>query len=149
MSVIDEPAVAVAASRCLTARTVARRAGDEWTPSHPRTCAWCDYPTAALARLVDGFNAWAGAKDVEGRRVYARYDVQRFAEEARRHPDLAEAQIVEAQGLVAEISPRPLPPPDPRAHSSSVAGPDGEVEPVAVPAGGPAHDVDPELEAWT
>ena len=59
MTVIDEPAAAIAAGRCLTARSLARKPGDVWTPSHPRTCGWCDYPLDVLGRLIEGFNAWA------------------------------------------------------------------------------------------
>ena len=128
MTVIDEPAAAIAAGRCLTARSLARKPGDVWTVSHPRTCGWCDYPPDVLRRLIEGFNAWAGW--AERSRSYERHDARVWAESARRDPDAAERQIVAAQGF------QPTEPVDgPVAH-----------DPEAPP---PAPPVDEELAAWT
>jgi hypothetical protein len=57
MAVIDDPAVAIAAGLCLTARSIDERGV---TSQHDRPCQWCDYPLPELARLVDGYNQWAG-----------------------------------------------------------------------------------------
>ncbi len=128
MAVIDEPAAAIAAARCLTARSLSRRPGGEWTESHARRCDWCDFPLDVLAALIDGFNDWAGFKPRTN--TYARFDAQTWAEMARRHPEQAEAEIVAAQGFqpvtVADEAP---------AHEP-------EVPPAAPP-------VDEELAAWT
>lgn len=121
MAVIDEPAAAVAAARCLSARTLARRPGDEWRPTHPRRCAWCAYEPATLSGMLDGWNAWSGAKERGRATVYERYSAQAFSELQRRDPAEAERQIVEAQGL--------------------------EAEPMEAQAPGPAHDSE-DVTAW-
>lgn len=126
---IDEPAAAIAAARCLTARTIARRVGDTWTESHPRECSWCDLPLDFLRDAIDGWNAWAGAEDRGHGVVFRRYDAQAFAELSRQHPDEAERQIVAAQGFTEPAE-------DPLPEASTP----------------PAHQPDPvdeELAAWT
>lgn len=55
MTVLFGPADAIAAGRCLIARSIA---GGK-TADHPRRCAWCDEPVADLVALVGGFNDWA------------------------------------------------------------------------------------------
>ena len=149
MAVIDEPAAAIAASRCLTARSLSRKPGGEWTESPARRCGWCDYPPEVLAALIDGFNAWAGWS--ERSRTYERHDARVWAEMARRDHDEAERQIVAAQGL-QPMTPLEEPPArepggthrgdrEPYQPSASISS--GEAsEPVFLP------DVDEEL-AWT
>lgn len=107
---IDEPAAAIAASRCLTARSIARPRRGPWTEQHPRECSWCDLPLDFLRGAIEGWNAWAGPEDRGNGVVYARYDAQAFAELARRDPAEAERQIVAAQGL-ADPTPSPVEPP--------------------------------------
>lgn len=95
MSVIDEPASAVAAALCLVARN-----NDGVTSRHPRRCGWCDYPTDELVRMVDGFNTWAGFND--RRRTYERHDARVFAE----LPPARQAELVlAAQGFDPEPEP--------------------------------------------
>lgn len=101
MTVIDEPAVAVAIGHCLTARSLADRRG-AITTQHPRPCAWCDFPLEYLDQLVKGFLAWAEPKDQGGATVYGRFDANRFAELARHDPETALAQVRAAQELVEE-----------------------------------------------
>lgn len=125
MNVIDDPAAAIAASRCLTARSLAGRQGPV-TVQHPRPCAWCDYPLDGLSRMVQGFLEWSGFS--ERTRTYSRHDARLFDELTRRDPAAAEAEIVAAQGLEA-LEPEPPPP----AHESPP----------------PAPAVDEELAAWT
>lgn len=115
MNVIDEPADAVAAGRCVTARSIA----DGVTSQHPRRCGWCDYPLTDLNRMVDGFNQWADFNNRHG--TAARYDVRAFAELPRtRQLELIEA----AQGLeperIAVPDPTP-PPPEPSQPDTEVA----------------------------
>lgn len=98
VSVIDEPAAAIAAGRCVTARSLDTGRG-AITAQHPRRCAWCDYPLADLSRMVEGWNHWADGKDHGRSTVYARHDAQLFAERSRRDPVEAERLIVDAQGL--------------------------------------------------
>ncbi len=72
-----EPASAVAAAKCLTARL--------WVPGmgaldpgalHPRPCAWEDFTRDELAHLLADFNSEAGYNDRTNR--YADQAVQRF-----------------------------------------------------------------------
>lgn len=107
MSVIDEPIAAIAAGRCVLARSLATM-GRPPTPQHPRRCAWCDYPLADLSRMVEGWNHWADGKDRGQATVYARHDAQLFAERSRKHPAEAEALIVAAQGLEPLSVPQPM-----------------------------------------
>lgn len=128
MSVIDDPAVARAIDRCVTARAIADRRGPV-TRTHPRPCGWCDYPTDHLVRLLEGFNVWSGWD--ERTRTYERHDVRVWTVAARRNPAEAERLIVAAQGLVEPLPATPPPP----AHESG--------------APQPAPPVDEELAAWT
>jgi hypothetical protein len=119
MTVIDEPAAAVAAGRCVTARSLAVPGRDRTMANHPGPCAWCDYPLADLARMVDGFNAWAGWD--ERRRTYDRHDARVFQDLPRAEQ---ERRIVEAQGFDL-------------------------VAPTVVEAAAPVADLDDiDLEAW-
>jgi hypothetical protein len=102
LMVIDDPAAAVAAARCVTARSVTRTDRAPVTSQHPRTCAWCDYPLDVLAPMVAGFLAWAEPKDQGMGTVYGRHDVRVFFELPRAEQ---ERQITEAQGLV-DVTPR-------------------------------------------
>lgn len=78
MTVLFDPASAIAASLCLTARTI-----DSKRPMsrHPRPCGWCDYSLDELRQMVDGFNAWAGFRERSG--TYERHDARVFAERPR------------------------------------------------------------------
>lgn len=77
MTVIDDPAVAVVVADCLAARS-APRAGV--TSRHPGRCDWCDFPADYLARLLDGWNDWAGPRDRGRGTVYGRHDARVFSE---------------------------------------------------------------------
>ncbi len=94
MTVIFEPASAIAAGLCLTARTITT---DGRTARHPRPCGWCDYPIDDLRKLIDGFNAWAGWS--ERSHSYERHEARVFAE-----LKVAEqmALVLEAQAFPAE-----------------------------------------------
>lgn len=104
MTVLFEPASAIAASICIAARTLdsARR--------HPRPCGWCDYSVDELRSLVDGFNAWAGYDERKG--TYRQFDARVFQglppkEQAR--------QVLEAQAfppLAQAMQPGASPPAD-------------------------------------
>jgi hypothetical protein len=108
MSVILEPASAVAAGICLAARTIGKPPGI-LRGRHPRPCGWCDYPVEDLRRLVDGYNVWAGFS--ERSRTYERHDARVFAE----LPAAVQAELVlAAQDFPAleagpERDPDPLP----------------------------------------
>ena len=99
MAVITEPEVAVAIGRCVTARSLAT-VTRQVTSQHPRRCAWCDYPLAELARMVEGYNAWAGYSERSG--TYQRHEARVFAELPR---DEQVRRIVAAQGLESESQP--------------------------------------------
>lgn len=100
MTVIFEPAAAIAASRCLTAHSIdpvhAR------TSAHPRRCGWCDTPVEGLRQMVEGFNDWAGF-DLR-RNSYARHEVRVFVDLPRAEQ---ERQIVTAQELEPEPAKEP------------------------------------------
>lgn len=130
MSVIDEPHDAVAASRCLTARSLDTGRGAV-TAQHPRRCTWCAIDLAELTRMVEGWNAWADPRDRGRSTVYVRHAARTFVEWARKQPAEAEALIAAAQGL------EPLPGPEPQA--------------IEAPQPPPAHDpstVDEDVSAW-
>lgn len=113
MSVIDEPAAAVAASLCLTARVIADHAV---TTRHPSRCGWCDYPVTELAAMVDGFNAWAGFDERNG--TYQRHDARIFAELPR---ERQRALVIEAQAFEVEEPPPPEPMDAPAAPPADAA----------------------------
>ena len=94
-TLLDEPAAAVAASLCLLARD--RRGGT--TPRHPRRCAWCDWPPAQLAEMVDGFNDLAGFSERKG--TYRRHAARVFAG----LPPARQAELVRA---AQELEPEPM-----------------------------------------
>ncbi len=102
MSVIDEPAVAVAVALCLTARAIA----DARTARHPRRCGWCDYPTTELTRMVAGWNAWAGFDERHG--TYERHEARVFQAMPR---DQQIAAITAAQSFEPDAPPEPMAPP--------------------------------------
>ena len=114
MSVIFGAPEAIAAARCLNARSIDVKGR---TPDHPRRCGWCPEELADLRRLVEGFNAWAGYKPAGAQGGTAeRHEVRLFLELPRdRQRELIEA----AQQLVAEpvvpppSSPAVEPPPPP------------------------------------
>lgn len=99
--VIDEAALAIAASLCLIARD-----RDGKTRRHPRRCAWCDWPEAELRARIAGFNAWADRN--EDKSTYGRHDARVFNE----LPRTRQAELVrEAQDF--EPEPEPMRPPEP------------------------------------
>lgn len=89
-AILLEPASAIAAGICLTARTIAHG----HTVRHPRPCGWCDYDVADLRTLVDGFNAWAGYNG----RTYAQLLARIF--QGLPHREQV-AQVLEAQSFPA------------------------------------------------
>jgi hypothetical protein len=135
-NVLFDPAAAVAAGHCLTARSVdpERRT----TSVHPRRCAWCEYSADELARMVDGFNVWSGYR--ERTRTYERHDVRIFVElPAARQQEL----VIAAQGFEFAVEPPTEEPvtaaPTPAAHEP--------VEPPSAPeADGQANQED--VVAW-
>lgn len=103
MTVIFEPASAIAASRCLTARSIDPVHGR--TNAHPRPCGWCPTPVEGLRSMVEGFNQWSGF-DV-AKNTYERHEVRVFVDLPRAEQ---ERQIVEAQDFppVVEAEPEPV-----------------------------------------
>lgn len=106
MSVILEPASAVAAGICLAARTIGKPPGI-LRGRHPRPCGWCDYPPDDLRRLIEGYNVWAGWS--EKRRTYERHDARVFAE----LPAAVQAELVLAAQDFPALEPAPATPADP------------------------------------
>jgi hypothetical protein len=106
MSVILEPASAVAAGICIAARTIGSPPGI-LRGRHPRPCGWCDYPVDELRRLVDEHNAWAGFS--ERSRTYERHDARVFAE----LPAATQAELVLAAQDFPALEPEPQPERDP------------------------------------
>lgn len=98
MTVIFEPAAAIAAAICIAARTL------DSVARHPRPCGWCDWPLEELRRMVDGFNTWAGYDERRG--TYRQFDAQVF--QGLPHSE-QERRIVEAQALkpMEPIAPPP------------------------------------------
>jgi hypothetical protein len=90
-----DPASAVAAAKCLTARL--------WTPSkesvldpgafHPRPCAWEDYTRPELVRMLHDFNLAVGYDDRSNR--YEDPEVQRFRTRADQSALVRTAQYPE------------------------------------------------------
>ena len=115
MTVIDEPAAAVAAGLCLTARVIADHSV---TTRHPSRCGWCAYPTVELAVMISGFNAWAGFDERRG--TYQRHDARIFGELPR---DRQRALVVEAQAFEADDPPPPEPLTAPIAPPADVDAP--------------------------
>lgn len=98
----EDPAVAAAMGRCLTARSLARK-GEAFgaTTRHPRTCGWCDYPADELQAAVIEFRNWAEFNDRLG--TSGRHATRAFSHELSREQQ--EALIVAAQAFVEEESP--------------------------------------------
>jgi hypothetical protein len=104
MTVIFGAPEAIAAGRCLTARSIDVNGV---TTHHPRRCAWCAEPLDDLRRLVEGFNEWAGWKPIGAMGgVAARYDVQTFAElpRAEQLRQIAAAQAFEAESVQEAVA---------------------------------------------
>jgi hypothetical protein len=153
MAVINEPEVAVAAARCVTARALDQHGVTE---QHPRPCTWCDYDRGELARMVQGYNTWAGYSERSG--TYERHEARVFAELPR---DEQLRRIVEAQGLEPESQP---------VEAEADALPTGEREGGSIPldprgakdrpadaflvgqvqtnASAPAGDAELDVDAW-
>ena len=112
MTVLFEPAEAIAAGHCLTARTISRAAQPAATTAHPRRCAWCDWPAEELRSMVEGYNAWAGYDPARG--TYGRHEARVFQDLPRAEQ---QRQVIAAQGLeepVAEpVQPVDTAPPPP------------------------------------
>lgn len=92
----EDPAVAGAMGRCLTARSI--DPDHRLTNAHPRACGWCDYPTEELRAGLAEFVAWAGFDDPHSART-SRHATRAFADLHREEQD---ALITAAQVLVAE-----------------------------------------------
>lgn len=133
-TVISEPEMAIAAGRCLTARSLATPTRGAITVRHPRPCGWCDWPLEDLRRMVDGFNTWAGY--VARANTYAHHELRVWQEKPAAEQ---EALIVAAQAFEDE----------PTAEApGAMAGPAG-AEAHAAPASEliTAGTSEPELEA--
>lgn len=91
--VLFEPEAAIAASRCVIARSVS----DGRTPQHPRACGWCDYPLADLRSMVEGFNQWAEYSNRS--HTFGRHELRVWSEMPRAEQ---EARIVAAQAFPIE-----------------------------------------------
>lgn len=90
----NEPAVAAAMGRCLTARSLSAK--DAITARHPRPCGWCDYPRELLDGAVREWTARAEfdrnqGTDTSGYRTFRRLD-----------PDEREQLIRAAQELMPD-----------------------------------------------
>jgi hypothetical protein len=99
VTVIEEPADAIAAGLCLAARTLSPKAE---TNRHPRPCGWCVWDLDALRQLVDGFNRWAGYSERSG--TYDRHDARVFQD----LPAAEQRRLV----LIAQDFPDASPEPD-------------------------------------
>lgn len=118
MTVIFEPAAAIAAGLCLTARTIA----DGRTARHDRPCGWCAYPLEELRRMVAGFEAWA---ERDRRDIPRRFEVVAFQSLPGRQQ---QALVLAAQDFPpasAEPAPQPIadPPPPPAHEPDDEGGP--------------------------
>jgi hypothetical protein len=137
----QDPAVAIAMSRCLTARFVDPL--HRVTNRHPKACGWCGADIGPLQRVVDLFNTWA---EYDSRGVSARHLVRVFREQTRGDQL---AQIEAAQELGNDLwgvvtAPTPLP-----GETLAKAPPPAEPEPSTE---APAPDVEEqpaeEVIAW-
>lgn len=118
MTVIDDPAVAVAVGHCLGARSVATETRPAVTERHPRPCGWCDYPLEDLRRMLEGWNQWAEYNARSN--TFGHHELRIWTELPRAEQ--------EARVLAAQAFP--------------------ELAPVASPEPAPAHGVDEEGPAW-
>lgn len=107
MTVLFEPASAVAASICIAARML------DSTARHPRPCGWCEYSIDELRRMVEGYNAWAGYDERKG--TYARFEAAVFQglPRSEQAAQVLAAQAFEPMEAVADVAadadPDPLP----------------------------------------
>lgn len=69
VSVIRDPAIAVAAAKCWLARWHkgggAKMVGVPVNSFHPADCGFCEYPTDRLIAAVSEFREWAGLEPPE------------------------------------------------------------------------------------
>jgi len=107
VTVLFEPASAIAASICIAARTLSSVA------RHPRPCGWCDWPTDELRKMLEGFNAWAGYDERKG--TYRQFDARVF----QGLPPKEQARLV----LEAQAFPPPAQPVQPAAAAPADADP--------------------------
>lgn len=79
VSVIRDPAIAVAAAKCHLARWHDMK-GILPNGFHPEDCGFCDYPADRLAEAVVEFSNWAGLHQTKtsDETVAVRVDVERF-----------------------------------------------------------------------
>jgi hypothetical protein len=131
-AVLFDPAAAIAAGHCLTARSIDEKR--RTTRAHPRRCAWCEYSAAELRQMVDGHNAWSGYR--ESTRTYERHDARVFAELPR---ERQQELVVEAQGFAFVDEPVASVPTTPEADLLEEAAARAEPEPVE-PSSGPGAD---------
>lgn len=109
-----EPASAVAAGICLTARTIA--AGI--TARHPRACGWCDYEPTELRSMLDGFVASAGRNERTG--AYRHHEAAVF----QGLPSREQAALVLAAQSFPEPPEQPVAAIQPtQAHEDDEGGP--------------------------
>lgn len=114
MTVLFGPADAVAASRCLIARSIAGGKTDH----HPRRCGWCPEPMADLQALIAGFNDWAAYRPTgKTGGTSERHEIRVWME-----LDRAEQRrlVIAAQALEADQPPEPPP---------AVVAPEPPIEP--------------------
>jgi hypothetical protein len=104
VTALFDPAAAIAAGRCVTARAIDEHGR---TSMHDRECGWCDYPLPVLVEMVATFNEWAGF-DMRSN-SYARHEVRAFVDLPREEQ---QRRIVVAQSF-AEPTPSPTPSPEP------------------------------------
>jgi hypothetical protein len=98
VTVLFGPADAIAASRCLIARSIAGGT----TADHPRKCGWCSEPIADLRSLVAGFNDWAAYRPTgKTGGTSERHEVRLFMELPRdeQRQLIEEAQALEDPGV--------------------------------------------------
>jgi hypothetical protein len=103
--VLDEPAAAGAAARCLAARAVDR--GHWTTRAHPTRCGWCVYPTDRLDSMLRGYGALVDFDERNGTATSGASAFRRLAAEEQAR------QIVVAQALEPSLPPAPLAPAEP------------------------------------
>lgn len=113
MTVVFEPAEAIAAGLCLTARTIAKGV----TNRHPRPCGWCEYSIDELRQLIEGYNAWAGYKERGG--TYERHEARLF----QGLPRAEQARLVEIAQAFPSVPEAVKAQPPPPADAPAAQGP--------------------------
>lgn len=81
VSVIRDPAIAVAAAKCHLARwKMGQVLGIATNAFHPEECGFCDYPADRLAEAITEFANWAGLYQTKksDEPLPVRDDVERF-----------------------------------------------------------------------